>query len=379
MVTAELIRQPTAPAAKRNWAYGFAGFLVLAALMGLGLVAGGEPARFATTGLVFAPSIVLIGLLHLRRFRAARVASWLVFWLVMLGAAAMIVGLISLSISPGTGSALSSADAARLLAPGLIILALLAVAAVVTATSGWAPLGRALGARLDGADAAHAQATVAVLLLSALMVAPLALLSGRAPLLDMLSRSSTSELGDPLLEQVYQTVWTVLLVIWASAYPARIGLAATFNRLGLGALRARDLAPLAAIVVGSVALGTLLDMLNRAVLGGLGWPLTDGSIIERLIPAASTPAGALLLAICAGTSEELLFRGLLQPRLGWLLPNIAFASVHAFQYGLDGLVVVFVLGTSLAFVRQHWNTTAAIGVHTTYDAALFFIAIVQGN
>lgn len=375
--TAELIHQPTAPA--RSWTYGVGAFIVLIALMVVGLLAGGEPARFAATGLVFAPAIALIGLLQLRRWRAARIASWILFWLLMLGAAATVVGVVSLSLSPSGDGAVSPQDQPRLLLPALVSLVLLAAGAVLTVTSLWQPVGRKLGAQLNRDDAAHAQATVSVLLLSALLVTPLALLGGRAPLLDLLSRSSTQDLGDPLLAQVYQTVWTVLLALWASGFPARIGLTATFNRLGLRSLGTRDLVPLAAIVAGSVVLGTLLDTLNHSVLGGLGWPLTDGSIVERLIPAVGTPAGALLLAICAGTSEELLFRGLLQPRLGWLLPNISFAAVHAFQYGLDGLVVVFALGTVLALVRQRWNTTAAIGVHISYDAALFFVAIIQGT
>ena len=380
MATAELVQKPpTTTTPGRSWTYGFGAFLVLAALMGVGLVAGGEPARFATTGLIFAPAIVLIGLLHLRSWRAARIASWILFWLVMLVTAAMVVGLISVSLTPRGSSEPTPEESTRLLLPGLVVVVLLLAAVVLTVTSLWLPLGRALGARLDGADAAHAQATVAVLLLSVLMVAPLALLGGRAPLLDLLSKTPTQDMGDPLLAQVYQTVWTVLLVLWGSAFPARIGLKATFDRLGLRSLGAPAIAPLAAIVVASVALGTGLDVLNRSVLGGLGWPLTDGSIVQRLIPAVGTPVGALLLAICAGSSEELLFRGLLQPRLGWLLPNIGFAAIHAFQYGLDGLVVVFALGTVLAIVRQRWNTTAAIGVHSSYDAALFFIAIIQGG
>jgi membrane protease YdiL (CAAX protease family) len=38
--------------------------------------------------------------------------------------------------------------------------------------------------------------------------------------------------------------------------------------------------------------------------------------------------GALLLALASGTAEEMLFRGALQPQLGWLLASLLFGLVH---------------------------------------------------
>ena len=92
-------------------------------------------------------------------------------------------------------------------------------------------------------------------------------------------------------------------------------------------------------------------------------------------PIAS-PLGILIVGLSAGIGEELLTRGLLQPRLGWLLPNLAFAAAHAFQYGADRIVVVFVIGCVQAYVRDRWNTTAAIITHATYDIVLLVIALV---
>src|SRR5205823_282716 len=86
---------------------------------------------------------------------------------------------------------------------------------------------------------------------------------------------------------------------------------------------------------------------------------------------AMSPAGAASAAVTAGLGEELMARGLLQPRLGWLLPNLAFAATHAFQYGPDGLVSVFVIGAALALVRARRNTTGSALVHGSYDFALF--------
>ena len=108
----------------------------------------------------------------------------------------------------------------------------------------------------------------------------------------------------------------------------------------------------------------------------MGGPTTDGALVRRLFGAPiSTPLGILIVGLSAGVGEELVTRGLLQPRLGWFLPNLAFAAAHAFQYGADGLLVVFVVGSVLAYVRHRWNTTASIITHMTYDIVLLLMAL----
>jgi membrane protease YdiL (CAAX protease family) len=87
--------------------------------------------------------------------------------------------------------------------------------------------------------------------------------------------------------------------------------------------------------------------------------------------AALTPVGAFVAAIAAGLGEELMMRGVLQPRFGWLLPNLAFTAAHALQYNLDALVGVFVLGAILALVRARWSLTEGIIAHALYDLVLF--------
>ena len=86
---------------------------------------------------------------------------------------------------------------------------------------------------------------------------------------------------------------------------------------------------------------------------------------------ALSPLGALVAATAAGLGEELMMRGVLQPRFGWLLPNLAFTAAHALQYNLDALIGVFVLGAILALVRARWSTSEAIVAHALYDLVLF--------
>jgi uncharacterized protein len=117
--------------------------------------------------------------------------------------------------------------------------------------------------------------------------------------------------------------------------------------------------------------GTAMDELTYTVWGAAGWPRTNPELIEQLMGVAMSPLGAIVASVAAGVGEELLMRGVLQPRFGWLLPNVAFTAAHAFQYNLDALVSVFVLGAILAAVRARWSTSEAIIAHGLYNLVLF--------
>ncbi|MDQ5852454.1 MAG: CPBP family intramembrane metalloprotease, partial [Chloroflexota bacterium] len=95
---------------------------------------------------------------------------------------------------------------------------------------------------------------------------------------------------------------------------------------------------------------------------------------DRLLGAAISPAGAVLIGITAGLGEELAVRGVLQPRLGILLSNLFFTSLHAFQYSFDGLLSVFIIGLILGIVRARSNTTTSSIVHGVYDFVLVMIS-----
>ena len=99
-----------------------------------------------------------------------------------------------------------------------------------------------------------------------------------------------------------------------------------------------------------------LDAANERLLGGL-----QASLL-----------GILTLALAAGISEETIFRGALQPRLGLAWPALLFASVHT-QYGLT-LASLFVLlaGLVLGLLRRYANTTTSAVCHVSYNALAGF-------
>jgi len=81
----------------------------------------------------------------------------------------------------------------------------------------------------------------------------------------------------------------------------------------------------------------------------------------------SAPVGIVLLALAPGLSEEILFRGALQPRIGLIATALLFTASHA-QYGLSLLLVsVFASAIGLGLLRKFTNTTTSAISHAAYN------------
>jgi membrane protease YdiL (CAAX protease family) len=237
----------------------------------------------------------------------------------------------------------------------------------------------------DPGSFVHTVALVAVLACTLVGFAPLLAL-GEALLLAAIraAESAGTTLFDPaatetlLNADLLGLTWTVPCTFvavglgqhrsWREA-TARLGLARPrWGQVALGLLFAAGL-------VGGVQ---LLSQGIDAVWGIIGWPRTDGALVERMFGIQElTLGGALAFALAAGMGEELAVRGVLQPRLGLLLSNLFFTALHAFQYQWDSLLVVFLLGMVLGLIRRRWGTTLAIIVHVGYDL-LFVLMLLAG-
>jgi membrane protease YdiL (CAAX protease family) len=240
----------------------------------------------------------------------------------------------------------------------------------------WARLARRLGGQVDPTDIRHAQAMVGMVAALVLAFVPLIALGGAAPALliaatdpDFFSRDRSA--AGQLLDQVYNLAWTIPLALLLVGVPIRRIVRAAVVRLGIRPLGLRGWA----VGIGAAAVlwvvGTVLDQVTFWLWGATGWPRTDPELVDRMMGAALSPVGAVVAAIAAGLGEELMMRGVLQPRFGWLLPNLTFMAAHALQYNLDALLSVFVLGALLALVRARWSTSEAIVAHTLYDLVQF--------
>lgn len=128
--------------------------------------------------------------------------------------------------------------------------------------------------------------------------------------------------------------------------------------------------------------GTVALVIMQSALGA-AWMAFSPQSAERvneltqlLLGNFFNPVGAVLLGVAAGTSEELVFRGALQPRFGLLLTSVLFAFIHV-QYALSfALVIIFLLALGLGIIRKRVNTTAAIIAHSLYNTILVIAAIL---
>jgi membrane protease YdiL (CAAX protease family) len=139
----------------------------------------------------------------------------------------------------------------------------------------------------------------------------------------------------------------------------------TWERLGLRRPTWRQLAAAAGITV-------LLLAFDIAV--SWAWQEVDPAsydllerVTENIFGNLVTVGGALALGLSAGISEELLFRGAVQPRLGLLLATLLFAIGHL-QYGLTvATLEIFIIGLVLGLVRKRSHTTICILIHAGYN------------
>jgi len=141
----------------------------------------------------------------------------------------------------------------------------------------------------------------------------------------------------------------------------------TWERLGLERVTWRHLGLVVGLTLAILVfyygvdwLWEVVDPENHEMMEALG---------EVLYGGVMSTWQALVMSLAAGVTEELLFRGALQPRFGLLLTAVLFAAVHV-QYGLTPATLeVFGAALVLGWLRQRTNTGACILLHVLYDIA----------
>jgi membrane protease YdiL (CAAX protease family) len=139
----------------------------------------------------------------------------------------------------------------------------------------------------------------------------------------------------------------------------------TWERLGLLRPTWKQLVAAAGITVLLLAFDTAVSWVWQEV-DPTSYDLLD-RVMENIFGDLLTVGGALALGLSAGISEELLFRGAVQPRLGLLLATILFSVGHL-QYGLTAATLeIFVIGLVFGLVRKRSHTTICILIHAGYN------------
>ena len=182
-----------------------------------------------------------------------------------------------------------------------------------------------------------------------------------------------ADINPALLDLAANGIFYILLALLGVGWVIRRPSGAVAQRLGLRWPTARDWF-------------TGLSMAVALTL--LAWAAT--AIWEYLVPAelfqqqtsagrlifdtfkSSLPA-ALMLSLVASISEEILFRGALQPVFGLLITSLVFVSVHLQYVFTPAVLILFAVSLGFGWLRIRVGTSAAIVAHFLYDLFPFLI------
>ena len=373
----------------RQWwpGYVLTAVAVLAGAVG-GMIVGGPLGQFMVAGMQVIPFAVLAFLAYLGvRHTWAQVLAFLWLALVLLGIAGFAVLLVLGVLMTRSGALARGGAAGPLLPPGglgllgatsfssllgLVVAGLLLVPAVRRAAA------RVLPRQFDPRSTVHA---IALSLIGAAIIicfGQLIVAGGVPPLLEMVeatpeTATNTSD-AEEILLLVYGFAWTLPAALVAAGWATVRTFGGALRRLGLVRLTGRQVVSAIGLAVLLVVGANILDVGINRVWELMGWARTDTAAFERLMGAAFSPIGAVVIGVTAGLGEEASVRGVLQPRLGILMSNLFFTGLHAFQYSFDGLLSVFLVGLSLGIIRARTNTTTSSIVHGVYNFILVMLA-----
>ncbi len=180
-------------------------------------------------------------------------------------------------------------------------------------------------------------------------------------------------LGLPLTPfSIIQWLFLISLPLLAGAVTLMYAMRLRPRDVYLGSVGIRQVPIQAAIALSGLGLGVVEFFILRPA---------DAPWIPELTLALFLPA-SIAIGLGAGLTEELIFRGLLQPRseeivgkaAGLLFVALVFAAMHiGFRSGLD-LAFVFAVGLYLGFVVQRTkNLVGVILAHGLANVALYLL------
>ena len=84
----------------------------------------------------------------------------------------------------------------------------------------------------------------------------------------------------------------------------------------------------------------------------------------------------IIVSICAGVGEEILFRGILQSYFGIWITAVGFVAIHGYLNPLDWRISLYGVYMTLAiivigYLHQLYGLTSAMLAHTMIDIVLF--------
>jgi membrane protease YdiL (CAAX protease family) len=380
--------EPPVPSPIRIWVMCAVSFLAFGGVFIFMLVAGGELRQFAAAGLEACPFAILAVLAYASNPKGlGGKALTLTYWIMLVGAAGITslamtaVGVLQIKVGgdPRTVPPPTTDQILRILAAGVALAASVGIG--LFCFSSWVRRRAATMFELDPQSFVHATALATTVTMTLMCTIPL--LAMHAPLTEWLfdPKSGLNLTGSELTVSsvLYGLIWAVPASFVAVGFPIKRTLREAQRRLELVWTNRRQVVMAIAVALGLALAAGPVHFLIGLLWKALGLPMTDTQAVEALFKNAISPAGAVIVGISAGLGEELVFRGVLVPRLGIMLPALLFTALHAFQYNFDALIWILILGIVLGFARKKTNTTTCVLIHGTYDLTLLLAAYFFGS
>ncbi|MDX1587224.1 MAG: CPBP family intramembrane glutamic endopeptidase [Balneolaceae bacterium] len=126
------------------------------------------------------------------------------------------------------------------------------------------------------------------------------------------------------------------------------------------------------LLAGAVAAGVVGLVITREPVAGV---LDDFYIVQAISKIRFNNFDRLQLSFFAGTGEELLFRGAIQPLLGIWITSLVFVGLHGyFKFKSIGHilfgVMMFALSVMLGYLYTEAGLIAAMTAHAVYDVIM---------
>jgi membrane protease YdiL (CAAX protease family) len=174
-----------------------------------------------------------------------------------------------------------------------------------------------------------------------------------------------------------QAAGLILFAFFGVGFLVRRSWSETVARLGLVRLESRMLliAPTAVVLL----------LIVEVVISGIWFLLAPqqaealGQISDQLFGQYNSLGTIFALAVLSSVSEEFLFRGALQPKLGLVLTAVLFAFVHQ-QYAISpATLIVLLIGIVLGLLRRHFGTWTAVLTHFGYNFTLLDFSLIANR
>jgi membrane protease YdiL (CAAX protease family) len=179
-----------------------------------------------------------------------------------------------------------------------------------------------------------------------------------------------------LNEILFQDVLMIVVALLGIGLAIRRTWQQSLDRLGLRLPTVGDIGW--GLGVGLLLFGILIIMVR---IWELFVPLEQiqeqNAAAQQIAQSFNTLPLAFILSFAAGVSEEILFRGAIQPIFGLIWTSVLFVLIHS-QYTLTpATLIIFVIALGFGILRQRRNTTAAIIAHFTYNFIQLALVILS--